>query len=195
MYFFFDVFYKNLCCFQGKDPLTDFRGMGEFALNCLVYFAINYGSHCQVIFSKTRPADNYYPLCASFINIVNLICELTNARKVEELDITQQTPLFKLFIYEQIDDNNNNKPFEELFCLICRVFDNVWRATKSFYWDFPKLYNAFRERIEFMLSKEPKSLKILMQWLEVDTYIFEYKEADFNQMDTFDSNLILLNGK
>ena len=175
--------------------MTDFRGMGEFALNCLEYFALHYQSHCQVIFSKTRPPDNYYPLCASFINIVNLICELTNARKVEELDITQQTSLFKLFIYEEIDDSNNNKPFEELFCLICRVFDNVWRATKSFYWDFPKLYNAFRERIEFMLSKEPKSLKILMQWLEVDTYIFEYKEADFNQMDTFDSNLILLNGK
>merc|ERR1712154_693845 len=163
-------------------------GMGEFALNCLVYFALNYSSHCQVIFSKQRSPDNYYPLCASFINIVNLICELTNARKVEELDITQQTPLFKLFIYEKAE----NKPFEELFCLICRVFDNVWRATKSFYWDFPKLYNAFRDRIEFTLSKEPIDLKQLMLWLETDSYIFEYKEADFNEMDKFDSFHIYL---
>eukprot|EP00483_Globobulimina_turgida_P005610 UN05620 len=169
--------------FQGADPLTDFRGMGEFALNCLVYFAQHYAPHCQVIFSKTHAENNYYPLCASFINIVNLICELTNARKVEELDISQQTSLFKLFVTA----SDMSHAFEELFCLICRVFDNVWRATKSFYWDFPKLYNAFRDRISFLLSKEPKSLKILMQWLEVDTYIFEYKEADFNEMDNFDS--------
>merc|ERR1712228_389712 len=171
--------------FQGKDPITDFRGMGEFALDCLVYFAINYQAHCQVIFCKKRAADNYYPLCASFINIVNLICELTNAQKVEELDITQQT----LFIYTDAE----SKPFEELFCLICRVFDNVWRATKSFYWDFPKLYNAFRDRIEYLLSKEPVSLKQLMQWIECDSYIFEYKDdVDFNQMDQFDTMLIYL---
>eukprot|EP01084_Bolivina_argentea_P145621 255198_1 len=176
--------------FQGTDPLTDFRGMGEFALDCLVYFAVKYESHCESIFSKPREEKNYYPLCASFISIVNLISELTNARKVEDHDITEQTALFKLMVLSEYEC-----AFKELFCLLCRVFDNVWRATKSFYWDFPKLYNAFRDRIEFMLSKEPKSLRMLIEWLEVDTYIFEYKEADFNEMDTFDSNLILLNGK
>jgi len=182
--------------FQGLDPQSDFRGMGEFALDCLVYFSKS--EWAALIFGKSREADNYYPLCASFINLVNLICELTNARKVDKMDILQQSDLLKLFVYEDIGDGlgDEYRPFMDMFCLLCRVFDNVWRATKSFYWDFPKLYQAFKERIEFMLSKEPKSLGVLQEWLETDTYLFEYKEtSDLNGMDEYDSILVFLNDK
>ena len=193
--------------FQGSDPTSDFRGMGVCALNCLVYFANKRPSHSEMIFSKIRNYENYYPLCASFVNIAALICELTKARQSEHTEEKYQTKLFKLMAQEceykceydlingtkRKDEMKNyqfNEAFYRIFCVLVRVFDDVWRSTKSFYFDFPKLYEAFKTRIEYFLDKEPISLTVLLEWIESDTYIHEYKIVNFDEMDTVDINLI-----
>merc|ERR1711994_1062609 len=102
--------------------------------------------------SVSRAPSEYYPLCASFINLVNLMCQLTQCREAEQLELAQQTPLFKLIVAEEPDAH----AFEQLFVALCVVFDNVWRATKSEYWDFPALYDALKRMIEHMLRNEPK---------------------------------------
>ncbi|ETO30341.1 hypothetical protein RFI_06778 [Reticulomyxa filosa] len=129
----------------------------------MLYFGQHYPDHCHVIFAKEKSEDNYYPVCTSFINLVNLLCELTNASK-------------------------ESKPFEELFCVLARTFDNAWRFTKCSYMEFRFLYNAFRDRIEFLIQKEPLSLSLLIEWIETDPYIFEYKVADINKLDLINSN-------
>jgi len=85
-----------------------------------------------------------------------------------------------------------NNPFFEMFSIIVRTFDNVWRCTKSFYLDFPKLYSSFRERIEYFLKKDPISFDVLIDWIQSDTYIFEYKVSNPNLLDELNSNRLLL---
>lgn len=81
-------------------------------------------------FDSELDSQIYYPIAASFINLCSLICDLTNARKVEEMDITQQSALFRLFIYEDIDNEPSSEywPFQEVRSRIRTItFDvNLW---------------------------------------------------------------------
>ncbi|ETO18453.1 PHD zinc finger-containing protein [Reticulomyxa filosa] len=209
--FMFDTRYRNM-----EPPSQSHEGWKEIGfqvcmgLQCMAYLAEHYPQHCNAIFGKEKSPDNYYPICTSFINLVNLICELTNASKgnsflkkncktsikglclhktlVSELEMIDQAPLFKLFCTVPIELN----PFQELFCSLVKTFDNVWRETKCSYMEFRFLYNAFRERVEFLLQKEPCSFSVFIQWIETDSYLYQYKTENINQKDTLNSNISFL---
>eukprot|EP00762_Andalucia_godoyi_P007022 ANDGO_07650.mRNA.1 ELMO domain-containing protein C len=55
--------------FQGKDPSTDFRAMGTWGLEQLVYFARNYTAEARAIVAD----DPEYPVACSGINISHLL--------------------------------------------------------------------------------------------------------------------------
>lgn len=48
--------FERLATSQGTDPQTDFRGMGELAVRCLVYFAQHHMALCQeLVAAQVRP--------------------------------------------------------------------------------------------------------------------------------------------
>jgi ELMO/CED-12 family len=64
--------------FQGKDPATDFRGMGLLGLKNLVYFATHYPEQVRAMIQ----AERSYPFASSGINMTHLA--LTKFLKLSE---------------------------------------------------------------------------------------------------------------
>jgi len=58
--------------FQGKDPSTDFRGMGLLSLENLVFFVTVYTDHARNILSHSLHPVHGYPFAAVGINITHL---------------------------------------------------------------------------------------------------------------------------
>ena len=55
--------------FQGKDPATDFRGMGEFGLRQLLFFSEKHADVAQKIIGEKRD----YPFAIAGINISRFV--------------------------------------------------------------------------------------------------------------------------
>jgi ELMO domain-containing protein len=63
--------------FQGKDPSTDFRGMGLLGLQQLVYFAGKRdGSDARRVLTDSMHPRRYYPFAATGINITAFVLDL-----------------------------------------------------------------------------------------------------------------------
>lgn len=162
--------------FQGRDPCTDFRGMGTHALSCLLFLIEKESDFCRYVVNKEVADDSYYPLAVSWINLASMICKLLDVQHADALAPEEQKPLFQLFCQEPED----SEPFYELFRLLVTRFDAVWLATQSGYMDFPNVMNAFKTRMEDFLSKKPHSFETFLHWIATDNYVEEYKTwSDF----------------
>jgi len=66
----------SLLGFQGKDPSTDFRGMGYLGLVQLLYFTKRYAAEAKELLSHSQEDDHYFPFAITGINITAFIHEL-----------------------------------------------------------------------------------------------------------------------
>lgn len=138
--------------FQGKDPSTDFRGMGLLGLENLVYFSSKFPE-------KTR---NYltreYPFAVTGINLTSFIITLLKS-KVDYED----TPLKILMIKEQFSEGFLKRCvkegrcylFEEMYCILFQLFDSIWTHRKATYFEFGAILKETEQRISQVLMKNP----------------------------------------
>lgn len=70
--------------FQGKDPKTDFRGMGMYGLLQLVYLAkLENGFRARKMLFESRHPRRYFPFAASGINVTSFVVnDLLKGRKL-----------------------------------------------------------------------------------------------------------------
>jgi hypothetical protein len=62
--------------FQGKDPATDFRGMGILSLLQLIYFAEHYPTQARGLLTFSNDSTSaYFPFAATSINMTALVVE------------------------------------------------------------------------------------------------------------------------
>jgi len=67
----------GLIGFQGKDPGTDFRGMGLLGLMQLQWFATHDGGNgARKVLNEANHETRYFPMCATGINISYLCLEM-----------------------------------------------------------------------------------------------------------------------
>ncbi|KAL0481872.1 ELMO domain-containing protein [Acrasis kona] len=85
--------------YQGKDPTTDFRGMGVLALKNLVHFADNETKTARDILEESHDVDHWYPFSVAGINFTSEIFNLlvTSESEVLELFSGIYTKVFKQF--------------------------------------------------------------------------------------------------
>merc|ERR550534_2450209 len=58
--------------FQGKDPITDFRGMGMLGVEFLFYLGHKETNLARYLFQRKMDSDSFYPLACSCINLLSL---------------------------------------------------------------------------------------------------------------------------
>ncbi|KAI3636185.1 hypothetical protein MIR68_005537 [Amoeboaphelidium protococcarum] len=75
--------------FQQKDPTTDFRALGLFALRNLSLLAVRFPQMCSQSLALTRGGDinNYLPWACHVINFTSCLVELLKSRQASHLFI------------------------------------------------------------------------------------------------------------
>lgn len=140
--------------FQGKDPATDFRGMGMLGLTQLVYFA----QHSKLsvgLLQQSQMDETYFPFAATGINVTAFLLELLNETR------------FHALIYRELDrivlDGNNStdgksvdsKTIQEIMNVVHQLYNllflrlgRAWLNSDSQdLMAFPGVFKSFKSEV------------------------------------------------
>jgi hypothetical protein len=148
--------------FQGKDPATDFRGMGLFGLMQLVYYAETHGNDARMILELSQLAHLYFPFSATGINMTAFVIELFDEEYLHE------------YIYRRMDDillqETTNSPngcsddpvcllysielIHEVYCQLFTEFGKLWANSKpKNILEFPVIFGSFKKEVKSRYRK------------------------------------------
>ncbi|EFA78286.1 engulfment and cell motility ELM family protein [Heterostelium album PN500] len=102
--------------FQGKDPATDFRGMGLLGLENLLYLATNYEEETKYILECAN-SKFQYPFAITGINITS---------KLVNMLLSEKNHLKNHFIYTK----PSMRDFNELYAKVFISFNNYYQSKK-----------------------------------------------------------------
>ncbi len=143
--------------FQGKDPSTDFRGMGLLSLTQLVYFSETYPVESRQLLAESLNESRYFPFAAVGINITAFMVELLQGLHIHQ------------FIYQSMDkiilediENSDDGPSEDIKCvnlaltiiheIYCKTFlefGKQWvEESPRDVMAFPSLFAKFKLRLK-----------------------------------------------
>jgi hypothetical protein len=140
--------------FQGKDPATDFRGMGMFGLTQLLYFSKYFSVEAQEILKHTQDDAHFCPFAVAGINITAFICELLDSSHCHRylfqyLDI--------IILQDSIGSHEGYsedihcielalKYLHDLYCQIFIAFGELWRMKQpKNVMEFPVIFQELKE--------------------------------------------------
>jgi len=147
--------------FQGKDPSTDFRGMGMLGLHQLVYFSETKPEVAKSILDTSNDPKRYFPFAATGINITAFLLQLLNETRMHRLifenletlsldgvnnNISKSSDLGSSFHTETINSTCN--VLNEFYCFIFEEFITIWisRNPKSVL-EFPSIFSDLQKDI------------------------------------------------
>ncbi|PRP89334.1 engulfment and cell motility ELM family protein [Planoprotostelium fungivorum] len=134
--------------FQGKDPATDFRGMGDYhvfvivsqivsgilGLDHLCYFAENHTETAQGILKVSNTMGSEFPFAVTGINLTKLILDLAEAGKLN----------YALF--------RSDLKLEEIYCQIFQQFARYYASQKpENVMGFHPIFQRFKTRLDVSL--------------------------------------------
>lgn len=153
--------------FQGRDPASDFRGMGVLGLHCLLYFA----EHHTRLFRNMIDNDAVaYPVCVGGIAVASMLLLdhlHVSARLVSEPPSSPQweTPLLTLLTH-----SGHESAFEEVFCLAMRVLHDLYGRHRAGYMDFPRILKELHDLVRdaacvrALIRRVPARAKLFIRW-------------------------------
>ncbi|KAF7727272.1 ELMO domain-containing protein 2 [Apophysomyces ossiformis] len=120
--------------FQGKDPATDFRGMGIQGLDDLLYYAQTHPSSALQTLTSSHHPVSWYPYAIVGINITQYAVQALRTRQLQHF-------LFKF--------GTNRKTYHEFYCYLFHKFNEYWMShePRSTVMDFERRFKEFKERI------------------------------------------------
>jgi len=139
--------------FQGTDPTTDFRGMGIFGLDNLVYMAEHHNEKFRkIVNGQIDRKDREYPTCTAGINITQMLFDIFKIQ--EDININQNTEftLFPILF-------SHNKAFEEVYCITFQILDGTWDDMNGSYMNWPKIFTCVKNQILTTLNSKPSTLE------------------------------------
>ena len=149
--------------FQGKDPATDFRGMGLLGLKHILYFAKTYTKiFVEMASTQNSRQSHYYPVSTAGINISSMLLEILQIGKGKSDNavvggvVTGGGPPSEKDkegegegegdgpkIFPILFDHHN--ALEEMYCLVFRMFNRVWDEMNADYMDFMNVASSVKE--------------------------------------------------
>lgn len=133
---------------QGCDPSTDFRGGGFISLENLIFFAKNYPNSFQALLHKKdgRRAEWEYPFAVAGVNLSFMLIQM--------LDLQSGMPSSKAGIRFLELLGEDEKAFDNLYCVAFRMLDAQWLAKRASYMEFNEVLKSSRNQLERELSLE-----------------------------------------
>jgi len=139
--------------FQGKDPATDFRGGGIFALDNLLYFATKYPKTYQEILQGKVHTETF-PVAITGLNITMLLFEMLGwGMKVTKPTTSQQIGAKNKLIFHLFGNHVSETAieFQEFYCIYFDLFDKEWLAMGANRMDFQTVKLKAKEKLEALL--------------------------------------------
>ncbi|KAF9954424.1 hypothetical protein BGZ72_004607 [Mortierella alpina] len=136
--------------FQGKDPATDFRGMGMLGLDDLVYYAKYYPISSKHALECSHDDVSWYSFAIVGINITAFAVQTLRTRQLQ----------YYLFL-----NGTDRSVYHELYCYLFHRFNGYWSALdpKPSIMDFERVFADFK----IMMEKQLARRKLMM--LRFDT--------------------------
>ncbi|TPX68507.1 hypothetical protein SpCBS45565_g03074 [Spizellomyces sp. 'palustris'] len=128
--------------FQGKDPATDFRGMGMLGLDNLHYYAKHHPHSVQRVLQTSHHPTAWFSMAIVGINITDFAVQLVRTRQLQHFLYTFGT---------------TTTMFNEFYCYMFDEFGKYWAAQPMItIMDFGRVFEQFQTRIqlELLMSKE-----------------------------------------
>lgn len=136
--------------FQGKDPSTDFRGMGMLAVVNLHCFSTTYKESALQVYSKSLHPKFGYPFAIVGINITSWIYHLLSEGYLKTHFYNDSALLAR--------DKINLSNFNRIYCTIFIEFDSFWFTNEPNVMDFERLSKIFQSLITEKLKNDPHSI-------------------------------------
>lgn len=130
--------------FQGKDPATDFRGAGIYALTNLLHISQHYHSFFASLIGSS------FPFAITSINLTNVLFEILGYGMRPSPHSHSRTRLCSLVIS---DGNVRDDYFCEAYCLLFWCFAEEWRRLKATYMQFPTVLTAARLKFCLLIDE------------------------------------------
>ncbi|KAJ3338659.1 ELMO domain-containing protein 1 [Gonapodya sp. JEL0774] len=125
--------------FQGKDPVTDFRGMGVLALSDAVYFAREHGDMARRGVGESNVEGSWFPFAATGINVTLFALSCARKGQLQRLFYTYGTTV---------------ETYQEFYSYVFAAFLKAWRSEvertegKLTVLDFPRVFGDVRAGVE-----------------------------------------------
>ncbi|KAG0243778.1 hypothetical protein BGW41_001290 [Actinomortierella wolfii] len=126
--------------FQGKDPSTDFRGMGMLGLDDLVYYAKHYPESSHYALECSNDEHSWYSYAIVGINITAFAVQTLRTRQLQ----------YYLFYH-----GSSRSVYHELYCYLYDRFNAYWISLepRPTVMDFERVFADFKMIVERQLSK------------------------------------------
>jgi hypothetical protein len=134
--------------FQGKDPATDFRGMGVLGLYCLHYFATNHQSVARSVLSHSHHPQHHYPYAVVGIHVIEMIHGWLRDSRLHSYLYTTCT-----------DWPPATEELMEMYCYLFYQFDQFWEQKKpENVMAFVPIKEEFKKLYEEQLAQTPPTI-------------------------------------
>ncbi|KAF9122100.1 hypothetical protein BGX30_002206 [Mortierella sp. GBA39] len=126
--------------FQGKDPATDFRGMGMLGLDDLVYYAKYYPMSSKNALECSHDDISWYSFAIVGINITSFAVQTLRTRQLQ----------YYLFL-----NGTDRSVHHELYCYLFHRFNAYWSTLepKPIIMDFERVFADFKIMMERQLAR------------------------------------------
>ncbi|KAG0368435.1 hypothetical protein BGX24_002833 [Mortierella sp. AD032] len=126
--------------FQGKDPATDFRGMGMLGLDDLVYYAKYYPMSSKHALECSHDPISWYSFAIVGINITAFAVQTLRTRQLQ----------YYLFL-----NGTDRSVYHELYCYLFHRFNAYWSTLepKPSIMDFERVFADFKIVMERQLAR------------------------------------------
>ncbi|KAI9012805.1 ELMO/CED-12 family-domain-containing protein [Gaertneriomyces semiglobifer] len=125
--------------FQGKDPATDFRGMGMLGLDNLHYYAKIYPDSVRRVLALSHHPTAWFSFAIVGINITDFALQLLRTRQLQHFLYTFGT---------------SREVFMEFYCYCFEEFATYWSLQPMVtVMDFGRVFGEFQTRIQMELIR------------------------------------------
>ncbi|KNE64552.1 hypothetical protein AMAG_09912 [Allomyces macrogynus ATCC 38327] len=123
--------------FQGKDPATDFRGMGMQALDDLVYFAKVHPTVAKAVLAASQHPVSWYSFAIVGINVTSYVVQTLRTRRLQ---------------YYMLLHGPARETVHEFYCYVFKSFNDHWTGYTGnpplTIMDFEREFAIVRHRID-----------------------------------------------
>ncbi|KAG0023459.1 ELMO domain-containing protein 1 [Podila clonocystis] len=161
--------------FQGKDPATDFRGMGMLGLDDLAYYAKYYPLSSKKALECSHHETQWYSFAIVGINITAFAVQTLRTRQLQHY----------LFL-----NGTDRSVYHELYCYLFHRFNGYWMTLepKPTIMDFERVFADFKNMMERQLMKR----KLMMLRQDTKEIFGAIESHDGHAASTVQGDTILL---